>query len=121
MLSVKITEHLTGVIISGNQSDLNTLYNALSNVIGREGSYPEYEQCGLRIHGLCYEIRHAYQGDRNTFTDNYGDTNYSFEYLWPEMIFVYGVLKNFIRLSGGNKCYLICKDSDTSDPTQKNY
>ena len=78
MLTVKTTDHLTGATICGNHSDLNTLYNALSNLVGNEGSYPEYDQCQLRILGLCYEIRHTYQGDRNTLEDIYGETNYSF-------------------------------------------
>ena len=65
MLSVKTTENLTGVTISGTYWDLNALYDALSNVIGEEGSYPEFEACWLRVLGLCYDIRHAYQGDRN--------------------------------------------------------
>ena len=70
MLAVKTTDHLTGATICGNHSDLNTLYNALSNLVGNEGSYPEYDQCQLRILGLCYEIRHAYQGDRSVFWKN---------------------------------------------------
>ena len=113
MLSIITTEKLAGVTISGNYSDLNTLYDALTNIVGDEGSYPDYDRCCLRILGLCYEIRHAYQGDRNTFIDDYDETDYSFEYLWPEMVFVYGVLNDFIRLSGGNDCYLLQEKADT--------
>lgn len=65
MLAIKTTEKLTGVTVSGTYWDLNALYDALSNVIGEEGSYHEYEACWLRVLGLCYDIRHAYQGDRN--------------------------------------------------------
>ncbi len=110
MLTVKTTDHLTGATICGNHSDLNTLYNALSNLVGNEGSYPEYDQCQLRILGLCYEIRHTYQGDRNTLEGIYGETNYSFEYLWPELIFIIGVLEEYCRLANGDRCYLLQND-----------
>lgn len=106
MLSVKTTEKLAGVTVSGTYWDLNALYDALSNVIGEEGSYPEYEACGIRVLGLCYDIRHAYQGDRNRGSIEYGDEVFSFEYLWPEMVFIYGVLDEFVRLSSGSLCYL---------------
>ena len=65
MLSVKTTENLAGVTVSGTYWDLNALYDALTNVIGEEESYPEFEACRIRVLGLCYDIRHAYQGDRN--------------------------------------------------------
>ena len=106
MLTIKTTEKLTGVTVSGTYWDLNALYDALSNVIGEEGSYPGYEACWLRVLGLCYEIRHAYQGDRNRGRIEYGDEVFSFEYFWPEMVFIYGVLEEFIELSSGSQCYL---------------
>lgn len=106
MLSVKTTEKLTGVTISGTYWDLNALYDALTNVIGMDGNYPEYEACRLRVLGLCYDIRHAYQGDRNRGRIEYGDEVFSFEYLWPEMIFIFAVLDEFNRLSEGDRCYL---------------
>ena len=31
---------------------------------------------------------------------------FSFEYLWPETVFIYGVLDEFVRLSSGSLCYL---------------
>lgn len=106
MLSVKTTEKLTGVTVSGTYWDLNALYDALTNVIGEEGSYPEYEACSIRVLGLCYDIRHTYQGDRNRGRIEYGDEVFSFEYLWPEMIFLFAVLDEFNMLSEGNRCYL---------------
>ena len=106
MLAIKTTEKLTGVTVSGTYWDLNALYDALSNVIGEEGSYHEYEACWLRVLGLCYDIRHAYQGDRNRGRIEYGDEVFSFEYFWPEMVFIYGVLEEFINLSEGSQCYL---------------
>ena len=112
MLSVKTTEKLTGVTISGTYWDLNALYDALSNVIGEEGSYPEYEACRIRVLGLCYDIRHAYQGDRNRGRIEYGDEVFSFEYLWPETVFIFAVLDDFNRLSEGSRCYLKQENAD---------
>ena len=106
MLSVKTTENLAGVTVSGTYWDLNALYDALTNVIGEEESYPEFEACRIRVLGLCYDIRHAYQGDRNRGKIEYGDEVFSFEYLWPETVFIYGVLDEFVRLSSGSLCYL---------------
>lgn len=112
MLSVKTTEKLTGVTFSGTYWDLNALYDALSNVIGGEGSYPEYEASRIRVLGLCYDICHAYQGDRNRGRIEYGDEVFSFEYLWPEMIYIFAVLDEFNRLSKGSRCYLKQEDTD---------
>lgn len=106
MLSVKTTEKLTGVTISGIYWDLNALYDALTNVIGMDGNYTEYEACRLRVLGLCYDIRHAYQGDRNRGRIEYGNEVFSFEYLWPEMVFIFAVLYDFTGLSEGSRCYL---------------
>ena len=56
MLSVKTTENLAGVTVSGTYWDLNALYDALTNVIGEEESYPEFEACRIRVLGLCYDL-----------------------------------------------------------------
>ena len=58
------------------------------------------------VYAMIYDIRHAYQGDRNRGKIEYGDEVFSFEYLWPEMVFIYGVLDEFVRLSSGSLCYL---------------
>lgn len=106
MLSIKTTKLLTGVEIKGDYEDLNAIYDALSNVVGEEGYYKEYEPCSLRIMGLCYEIRHAYQGDRKKSKSNDSARYYSFNYLWPELIFVAAVLSDFISIAESGKCYL---------------
>ena len=60
MLSVKTTENLAGVTVSGTYWDLNALYDALTNVIGEEESYPEFEACRIRVLGLCYDMKRYY-------------------------------------------------------------
>ena len=107
MLKIETTENLTGITISGNPSDMHTLYDALTLLVGNEGSYPEYDQCQLRVLGLCYDIRHAYQGDRDSFEEPYGETGYAFSYYWPEMIFITGVLEDYFRLAGSERLYLL--------------
>ena len=61
MLSVKTTENLAGVTVSGTYWDLNALYDALTNVIGEEESYPEFEACRIQgAYATC--VRKALNG-----------------------------------------------------------
>lgn len=112
MLAVKTTKNLTGVEISGSYEDLNMLYDAITNVVGDESSYNGYYQCNMYVLGLCYDIRHAYQGDRKSKKSIYGEKHYCFNWLWPDMIFIYAVLGDFIHLSQGPGCYLTQEDAD---------
>lgn len=60
MLSVKTTENLAGVTVSGTYWDLNALYDALTNVIGEEESYDALEDGVYEFARVCgvpyYEI-----------------------------------------------------------------
>lgn len=112
MLSITDTPRHAGVILSGDYHDLNQLYDALHHIVGEEGQFPASEGSRLRVLGLCYDIRHAFMGDRDVhFVDN-GLTDekkkfigilapnqnvyYSFKYLWPEVLFIMIVLNDFI-------------------------
>ena len=106
MLTIKSTKLLTGVEICGDYEDLNTLYDALSNVIGEEGFYEGYESCSLRVLGLCYEIRHAYQDERSTLKSDDGSRYHSFNCFWPEMIFIASALGDFMSFAENKGCYL---------------
>ena len=106
MLTLKSTPNLSGVEIRGDYDDLNALYDAISIIVGDE-SYEGYYACETRLLGLCYEIRHAYQGDRNTSLSNDNSKYYSFYYFWPEIIFTAAVLGDFISLAESKKCWLI--------------
>lgn len=68
MIQIKDTKNMIGITIHGDYNDLKTLHRALSDYLTfyfdhqeARGAYSCYET----VLGLCYDIRHAYQGDRN--------------------------------------------------------
>ena len=67
MIKVKNTPQLVGITILGDYEDLNALYDAVSNYcrfILDHQDHPDAEHCLEFLLGLCYDFRHAYQGDR---------------------------------------------------------
>jgi hypothetical protein len=72
MLDIKTTPGMAGISISGDLPDLQQLYDALSDVIGDESEEGSaYEMPALNILAICYELRKAWQGDRQVeFVDN---------------------------------------------------
>lgn len=68
MIKIKDTKNMIGITIHGDYEDLQALHGALSDYLRfyfdhQEGR--EADSCYETILGLCYDIRHAYQGDRN--------------------------------------------------------
>lgn len=68
MIKITNTPNLLGIAIHGDYEDLKALHIAMSDYLDfyfdhmkEPGAYNCYET----ILGLCYDIRHAYQGDRN--------------------------------------------------------
>ena len=67
MLVIKNTKMLTGITVHGDYQDLNSLYDSLHKYLAfyfqNQENYDNdfYES----LLGLCYGIRHAYQGDWN--------------------------------------------------------
>lgn len=71
MIKINDTNNMIGITIHGDYEDLKTLHHALSDYLRfyfdhQEGS--SAYSCYETILGLCYDIRHAYQGDRNIET-----------------------------------------------------
>lgn len=64
MLTLHNIPNLAGIEISGDYLDLDTLYLALHTIVGDEGEYGDYEGARLRVLGVMYDIRHAFQGVR---------------------------------------------------------
>lgn len=68
MLQIKDTKNMIGITIHGDYEDLNALHSALSDYLRFYFAHQddvESSSCYENILGLCYDIRHAYQGDRN--------------------------------------------------------
>lgn len=116
MINIKNTENLAGVTISGDYNDLSSLVEAFYDITIDENSekYHGYIDISTRVLGLCYDIRHAYQGDREVeLTDNNMteekmkwhsviapkcNVYYSCNYLYPEMFFVMLALNKLVEL-----------------------
>ena len=114
MLTLKNTANLAGIEISGDHQDLDTLYMALLMIIGDEEDFPTYEGARLRVLGVMYDIRHAFQADREfEFVDNGMDAEsmkllgmitpesnlyFKVNVYYPEALFVTIALNDFIRL-----------------------
>lgn len=114
MITVKSSEHHTGIIVSGDYQDMNALYDALHVIVGDEEEYKAYESARLRVLGVCYDIRHSLMGDREVPLIENGmgremkkrlnvitpDHNLYFitKVIWPEMLFVLMALNDFVKL-----------------------
>ena len=119
MIKITTTEHLAGVRLVGDYEDLYQLVEAIHEIVVDEYSekyekYSRYAAASLRVLGVCYDIRHAYQGDRDVVTESNGMTRetmtfhkrivpednvyYACNIILPEMIFVTLALNELIEL-----------------------
>jgi hypothetical protein len=116
MITIKNTENLTGVTISGDFNDLYNLVDAFHAITINEYSekHQSYIEISTRVLGLCYDIRHAFQGDREVeLVDNgmnedkmrfhsiitpKSNVYYKCNYLYPEMFLVMLALNELIEL-----------------------
>lgn len=116
ILQTKPTEHLMGITIQGDYNDFSELVDSIYSIIGLgEESDDMYYGVKNRLLGICHDIRHAYQGDRNVvLVDNNMDKDkmkwheqitpeqnvyYSVEVLLPKAIFVAAVVPNMYSFS----------------------
>lgn len=69
MLQIEATKHLLGVTIQGDYNDLYDLVDSIYGICGFD-ERPESPYYGTKnlLLGLCYEVRHAYQGSREILT-----------------------------------------------------
>lgn len=116
MIKFENTENLTGVSITGDYYDFNNLVDAFHTITVDEYSEKnsEYVEMSIRVLGVCYDIRHAYQGDREVILlDNDMDDEkmkyhsiitttknvyYKCNLLYPEMLYVTIALNELIKL-----------------------
>ena len=117
MISATPTENLTGVTIQGDWSDLYDLVDAIYRLTGLTDDPGKDMFWGVknRLLGVCYDIRHAYMGDRNVmFVDNGMDDEkmkwhsmitpkqnvyFSAEILFPEAVFVAAAVPSILEYS----------------------
>ena len=116
MLKIKLTENYTGFEICGDYDELNFLYDSIHYLIKEEAETIEEEIMQNHIYGFLYDVRHAYQGDRDIeLIDNelreevrewknikkreVTDLNlyYKFNYLLPDLIEDIILIKHFKR------------------------
>lgn len=105
MLQIEPTKHLLGITVQGDFNDFREIVDSIYNVVGLDYDARDmYYGVKNRLLGVCYEIRHAYQGDRGIFLiDNFMNDEtmkwhglitpkknvyYSAEILFPEAIFI---------------------------------
>ncbi len=109
-------KNLAGITISGDFHDLEMLVDAFYAVTIDEDNekYAEYFHNSTRVLGLCYEIRHAMQGDRDiVFVENglndlimqyqkirapLKNVYFSCNYLYPEMCFAVMAINELIEI-----------------------
>ncbi|MDW7662816.1 MAG: hypothetical protein SCL54_15520, partial [Bacillota bacterium] len=75
MIKITTTEQLAGVRLVGDYEDLYQLVDAIHEIVVDEYSekyekHSRYAAASLRVLGVCYDIRHAYQGDRDVITES---------------------------------------------------
>lgn len=65
MLKVELTENYAGVTICGDYFDLDYLYDSFLHFIHNDSKNLEEELMQNHVYGFLYDVRHAYQGDRD--------------------------------------------------------
>lgn len=116
MIKFENTENLTGVCITGDYYDFDNLVDAFHKITVDEYSEKnsQYAEMSLRVLGVCYDIRHAYQGDREVILlDNNMDDEkmkyhpvitttknvyYKCNILYTEMLYTTIALNELIKL-----------------------
>lgn len=105
MLTIHPTKNLIGVTIRGDYNDLSELVDSIHRMTGSLEEEPRfYYGVKIRLLGLCYDVRHAYMGDRDIVLEENGmspeimkwhnritpsqNVYYSVNVLFPEAIFV---------------------------------
>jgi len=116
VIIIKNTDKLAGVSISGDNYDLDKLVNALYTITIDEFTqkHAKHIRISTRVLGLCYDVRHALQGDREVeLVDNGMDEDkmkfhsmitpknnvyYKCNYLYPEMFFIMLALNELVKI-----------------------
>lgn len=136
MICAKPTESLTGVTIEGDFDDFYEIVESIYRMTGIEEDYDDsYWSVKNRLLGMCYDIRHAYMGDRDIkLVDNgvYDElekwysmklpkqaVHYSVNVLFPEAVFVALSLSELYDSSRGYYGQVAKKQKDEDFPAQQ--
>jgi hypothetical protein len=115
MLTIKSTKNYAGVTVSGDINDLSRLVDAFHEITVDEYSkHTAYINISIRVLGLCYDVRHAMQGDREVELFENGIDEYIMKYhsliaprhnvyyscncLYPEMFVIMLALNQLVKL-----------------------
>lgn len=120
MIKMKFTENLTGVAISGDFNDLYDLVDAFYYITIPEDDkkYSRFIDISTRVLGFCYDIRHAYMGDRSVLLEENGmdrdkmmwhgiiapenNVYYECNCLFPEMVFCLLAIDTLVEIKAGD-------------------
>ena len=116
MLKVELTKNYAGVTIYGDYNDLDNLYDSIHYFIMYDPNSLEEYLMQTHLYGFLYDVRHAYQGDRevelidnnldkykreyfNLKENEVTDKNvcFSFNYLLPDLLLDMVLIKYFIN------------------------
>lgn len=100
MIFAKPTTRGSGLIIYGDYLDLSCLYSLTHKISSRLANDTDLlGECKI-LDGFAYEIRHAYQKDREYKKFNFSGNPkeftfyYGFRYLWTDILFTFSVLRH---------------------------
>lgn len=105
MITAKATEHLTGILLEGEFQDFYEMVESIYRMTGLDDDHnAPFWSIKNRLLGICYDIRHAFQGDRSVKLVENGandelmkwhsmvmpqnNLHYAVEILFPEAVFV---------------------------------
>ena len=88
MLTASSTRLAAGVTIFGTRDDLERLYDTITAIEERSG-VPE--SIGDFLLGLCYDVRHAFEGRRERSKET---RDPGFKVLWPILLLQLGILRS---------------------------
>lgn len=116
MLKVELTKNYAGVTIYGDYNDLNFLYDSINYLIHDDPISIEEYMMQNHLYAFLYDVRHAYQGQREAVLVNNDlddstrewfhfkkkditDKNicFCFNYLLPDLILDMVLIKYFIK------------------------
>lgn len=123
MIKTKPTKNLTGINIQGDFNDFEELVQSIYNITrSEEDVNSPYYSVSIRLLGICYEIRHAYQGDREVELIDNGmnaeimkshsmivpkqNLYYSVNVLFPEALFVAMSIKELCEYAESKKSWI---------------